>query len=103
MENNFDFSWTYKDFAIRTKHQNFTNDPVDKNRPLELVKYNDREHTTCFTLAWFVLTKEGYELQFVGDRPFEYISPNDISEIWVQLMIAQKVLDLFYSLEISKD
>lgn len=102
MENNFNFNWTYKDFAIRTNYRDDANNIVNQNTPIELVKYNDSEHNTCFTLAWFVLTKEGYELRFIGDRPFNYISTNDISEIWVQLLIAQKVLDLFYNLEIAE-
>ena len=43
---NFDFSWEFKNFAIRTVHQDYKdkNSPLRKNCPVELIKYFDEKH-----------------------------------------------------------
>ena len=95
---NFDFSWNFKGYGIRTCHEDFRNpkSKINKNFPIELVKYNDSAHSTCFTLAYFKLDEEGYDLQSVGGRLFEEISSEDIGEIWAQLQAAQKMLDAYH-------
>ena len=94
----FDFSWDFKGYGIRTRHEDFKNPDsnVDKNYPIELIKYNNDAHNSCFTLAYFSLDDEGYDLKSVGGRLFEHISADDISEIWAQLQAAQKMLDAYY-------
>lgn len=101
-----DFHWKFKDFEINTVRKKYTdkkyrydNDSdVDMRIPIELVKWQDDlcspTGRSCFVLAWWTKTDEGdYELEFVGGRPFEHISPEEISEIWVQLRAAQRMLD----------
>ena len=85
----FSFSWTYKDFEIRTTHT------YGKNpKPyLELVMWEDgfNGKRSCFTLAYWSWDDEGCELHFVGDRPMDYIAEIDLSPIWKQLWLAQQM------------
>lgn len=85
------FNWSYKDYRI-------TIIQTDKEVDAELVKYQDNkpdsENTpSCFTLAYWVDTSEGFELKFVLDRPFEHIEAEDIEKVWEALYSSQKVLD----------
>ena len=42
------------------------------NNKYELVKWNNPPHdNTCYVLAFFDETKEGYDMRTVGDRFFE--------------------------------
>lgn len=98
LNKDFNFSWKFKGYGIKTIHEKW-DDPkskIRKNCPLELVKYNDETHSTCYVLAFFVLDDEGYELHSVGGRLFEGISAEDISEVWAQLQAAQKMLDAYF-------
>ena len=93
----FDFSWDFKDYGIRTLHEDFENpkSAIRKDCPIELVKYNPG-HATCYVLAYFYLDDEGYELHSVGGRLFDEIDSSEISEIWAQLQAAQKMLDAYF-------
>lgn len=94
----FDFSWQFKNFEIRALHQNRTDksSSLQKNCPIELVKYFSEEHNSCYVVAYFAHNEEGYELHFVGNRPFKDISPNEMKSIWRQLQAAQKMLDAYH-------
>ena len=95
---NFNFNWEFKNFAIRTVHQDHKdkNSPLRKNCPIELIKYFDDKHSSCYTVAWFELDDEGYELHFIGNRPMEDIEPDEMRSIWSQLQAAQKMLDAYF-------
>lgn len=95
---NFNFNWEFKNFAIRTVHQDFKdrNSPLRKNCPVELIKYFDDEHSSCYVVAWFERDEEGYELHFIGNRPMVDIDADEIKSIWVQLQAAQKMLDAYH-------
>ena len=94
----FNFSWKFKNFEIHTVHQNYKdkNSPLRKNCPIELIKYFDDKHSSCYTVAWFELDDEGYELHFIGNRPMKDIEPDEMASIWVQLRAAQKMLDAYF-------
>lgn len=99
MENrNFEFSWEFKNFAIRTRHEDYKdrNSPLRKNCPVELVKYMDGTHKSCYIVAWFELDDEGYELHFIGNRPMVDIDADEMKAIWPQLQAAQKMLDAYF-------
>ena len=66
---NFNFNWEFKNFAIRTVHENWEdrNSPLRKNCPVELIKYFDEKHSSCYVVAWFELDEEG----FVTFQPVE--------------------------------
>lgn len=98
MNKDFTFFWRFKNFAIRTVHQDWhdRNSPLLKNHPIELVKFFDDTYTKCYVVALFELNDEGYELHFIGDRPFKDIDANEIKEIWIQLQASQKMLDAYF-------
>ena len=89
--NNFDFnfSWTYKDFEIRTTHTY----GKDRKPYLELVMWEDgfNGKRSCFTLAYWEWSGDGCSLRFVTDRPMDYIAEIDLSPIWKQLWLAQQM------------
>ena len=95
---NFNFNWEFKNYAITTDHQDFKdrNSPLRKNCPVELIKYFDDKHSSCYVVAWFELDDEGYELHFVGNRPMVDIDADEMKSIWVQLQAAQKMLDAYH-------
>lgn len=99
MNIHLNFSWEFGLYKIRTVHEqwNDPDSPVYKNCPIELVKYNDKKKSSCYTVAHFERDDEGYYLQSVGSRLFECISADEISEIWVQLQAAQTMLDAYYA------
>lgn len=58
----------------------------------------------CFSIAYFVRHDEGYNLKFVGARPFLYVADERVPELWEALHEAQKVLDgWFYDTEAIKE
>lgn len=95
---NFNFNWKFKNFAVRTIHQDSEdkNSPLRKNCPVELVKYFDDKHSSCYTVALFELDDEGYELHFIGNRPMKDINADEMKSIWTQLQAAQKMLDAYF-------
>lgn len=98
MNRDFNFEWKFKDFAIRTIHNNGDDktSPIRKDCPIELIKFNDSKHSSCFVVAWWRLGSEGYELCGVGERLFKYISIEEITRIWPQLQAAQVMLDAYF-------
>lgn len=94
----FNFEWEFKNYAIRTCHQIWgdKNSPIRKNCPVELIRFNDESHSSCYTIAFWCRDEEGYELRFVGSRPFVDITADEMSSIWNQLRAAQKMLDEYF-------
>lgn len=86
----FEINWKYEDFEIRTT-QGFDKQTLPY---IELVKwvYSENEKPYCFVLAYYKWDREGGELSFVGNRPFECIAEIDIQPIWKQLWLACKML-----------
>lgn len=95
---NLNFSWEFKLYKIRTIHEEWNNpkSKIRKDCPIELVKYTDETKSSCYTLAYFQLDDEGYELHSVGGRLFEEISSDEIGEVWSQLQAGQKMLDAYF-------
>jgi hypothetical protein len=60
---------------------------------LEIVKWIETSTRHCYTLAIFRPTKEGYELGFIGNRPFDDKVSTDF---WTIAKMAQAILDLFW-------
>ena len=94
----FNFAWNFHNYGIRTIHEKWDDpkSPIRKDCPIELIAYNDDTHSSCYTLAYFHLDDEGYELHSVGSRLFDHINSDVISEIWSQLQAAQKMLDAYF-------
>lgn len=61
----------------------------------EIVSWFDSNGSTiigehCYTLLWYLKNKEGYYIQFIGDRPLVY---EDQDLLWKMMKYGQKVLD----------
>lgn len=98
MNQNFEFSWEFKNFCIRTVHQgdDEKNKKLRKDCPIELVRYFDDRHKSSYVVAWYRLDECGYELHFIGSRPLNDISGEEMAFIWPQLQAAQKMLDAYF-------
>lgn len=86
----FKINWQKGDYEIRTT------EALGGGKPyVELVKteMSNSGRKTCFTLAYFHVDRDGAELHFVGDRPFEYLAKLDLSEIWYELWMTQLILN----------
>ena len=98
---NLEFSWKYKDYELKAcpKHlARFSED--EPNETIDLVKSFDYNGKRCgYSLAYFIRKSEGYDLRFVGNRPFEDIPAEDVLEVWEALKTAQAVLDAFFMME----
>lgn len=94
-----EFTFKYKHYEIRACPKRLVKlRPTDKNETVELILWDEYDHT-CFTLAYFYKTNEGYELKFVGSRPFRYIDDKDVKVLWSGLKHAQEILDEFFDAE----
>ena len=87
----FKFEWEYDDFCVRTAHR------ADGSPYVELVKYYDGSsgRRNCYTIAYWIKGKEGWDLRFVGDRMLE-LSQLRIEKVWAQLCAAQIMLQAWY-------
>lgn len=87
-------NWTFEDFEIRP-----TKTITTGKSYWELVMWqNYNGKRSCFTLAFFKETSEGWELQFVGDRPFEYIDDDTASTIWKALRLVNRTLNEYFKM-----
>lgn len=73
----FDLNWRKGNIGLRGK---ITSNDADESRQPEIVCYqrdsNDRE--TCYTLAFFEKTREGYDIRTIGNRLFDAMNENYI-------------------------
>lgn len=71
---------------------------LGEGRKPEIVcwKVGANDEWFCYTLCWWDRDKEGYNLEFIGSRPFEY---DDIGTLWPLLEYADKVLQAQFELE----
>lgn len=93
-----EFSFKYKDYELRACPKRLARfSPDEPNETIDLVKWDksgDRPY--CFSLAYWTRDKEGYELTFVGSRPFDNIDKEDVPILWSVLKQAQEILDQFF-------
>ena len=97
-----EFNWEYKDYALRACPKRLARFEEDEpNETIDFVKYDTDSNGKryCYSLAYWKKDNEGYELKFVGGRPFRYIESEDIEVVWQALRVAQKVLDGWFELE----
>lgn len=95
------FSWKYKDYELRACPKPLVKTRIyDKNETIDFVKWRTNSDGTkyCFSLAYWRRNSEGYDLRFVGNRPFDYIEVEDLDTIWEALRMAQDVLNKWFEL-----
>ena len=61
--------------------------------PLEIVCYEDGFNSPCFQIGSWDRTSEGYEFKSCGSRFFEYVSLEDLPEIWKAIKAADLYLN----------
>lgn len=96
----FSFHWRHNCFEIRTNYKPDSRE-LSISLPVELVKYGPDGH--CFTLAHFRETRDGYDLVFIGKRPFTHIESSEIHTIWTQLSAAHTMLDAYFKARTALD
>lgn len=95
------FSWKYKDYELRACPKCLVKTRIyDKNETIDFIKWatNSDDKKYCFSLAYWRREDEGYELKFVGNRPFDEIETEDIEKVWGALRMAQNVLNEWFKL-----
>lgn len=70
----------------------------DPNETIDIVMWQKDSHGKpyCFSIAYWKRDDEGYELKFVGARPFLYVDDSRIPELWEAMKEAQNVLDAWF-------
>lgn len=99
VNSDLEFSWKYKDYELHACPKRLVRFyEGEKNETIDLVKWGEtwdgKRHR--WSLAYFIRKEEGYDLRFVGNRPFEDIDPEDVPKVWEALKTAQAVLDAFF-------
>ena len=97
-----DFNWKYKNYELRACPPSLVKlDSEEKNTTIDFVKWSGPvtdENRCCISIAYFVKTYDGYNLKFVGNRPFEYIESEDLLVCWNALKMASNLLNNWQAL-----
>lgn len=93
---NIVYSWKYQNLEISIK----TNENNEITTPELLCWEEDSNHNRyCYVLALWDKTKEGWELRFIGSRPFKIFEEKyslELDKVWQGLDGCQKLLDALY-------
>ena len=93
---NIIYSWKYQNLEICIK----ANENNEIATPELLCWEEDDSHNRyCYVLALWDKTKEGWELRFIGSRPFEVFEEKyslELDKVWQGLYVCQKILDALY-------
>jgi len=60
----------------------------------EIVSWQSEE--SCYSLLCWRLSVEGYQIEFIGSRPFDYHASD---ELWAMMRYGQEVLDATFKLK----
>lgn len=53
----------------------------------------------CYTLLWWTKGSEGWSVDFVGSRPFEWAKNNDLNPLWNLMKYGDAILRAAFDLE----
>ena len=72
---------------------------LESSRNAEIIRWQDSKDfgKTCYTLAWWIKDKEGYNIQFLGDRPLSYEVDQDY--FWELVKYGQKICEAKFQVE----
>ena len=68
----------------------FRHNETDKAEIVQWWKKPGEENEYCITLVLWNRGSEGYDVRFIGDRPFNY---DDVPTLWALMKYGQRVLD----------
>ena len=98
------FSIRIKDLEVRSCGKGLILDKIHDTAEIikwSMATYNhDDEHQKknyCYVLAYWTKEKEGYDLKFVGSRPFDNLV--DRHHFWTLAKIGQEFLDIWFEME----
>jgi len=77
---------------LRTCDDNLLSTSSKEHMTASIVKW---KNSFCYVLAYWLKDTEGYELKFIGDRPFEDNINKD--EFWLLAEIGQKHLTKWFN------
>lgn len=86
------FDFTANELQLRSCKSKFINEDYDT---AEIVKV-DSNNVSILTLAYWQQHKEGFDLKFVGSRPFLDVNRNDF---WGLAILGQHILDTWFKRE----
>lgn len=97
-EFNFDLNFRKGDIGLRGK---ISSDEVERSPEIVCYQRSDSGRESCYTLAFFEKTKEGYDLRTVGTRLIDAFSDGVIdNNLFIDaIKYFHKVLDTVNSLE----
>ena len=81
----------------RIDNLEFRATPTRSEIEYELVQWQGDLPETCIVVAFFDKGKEGYNIRFIGDRPFQY--DIDRSVFWSLLKFGQTYCDALFELD----
>ena len=83
------FNFKINSTELRSCNKSLTS--TGEHMTAEIIEWIDDEKS-CYTLAYWKLDKEGYDLTFIGARPFDEF-PNDPKTFWSLGKTGQDILD----------
>jgi len=86
------FNYRIDDIEVRATGKHLIAGDGDELTTCEIVKYDNDTGPSCYTLAYWKRESEGFDLKFVGGRPFD-VDPIDFMRI---AKVGQEFLDEFF-------
>lgn len=88
-DENMKFNFKLKNLELRTCDKNLVGDT--EHTTAEIIQWEIRgdEDKFCFVVAYWIKSREGYDLQFVGQRPFD----TDRDIFWKLAKVGQTFLN----------
>lgn len=83
-----DFNIQWDELGLRSCGKHLLREGVE-HTTAEIIKW---QGDTCFVLAYWVKDSEGYDLKFVGSRPFN----EDRDTFWLLAKQGQRMLDIHF-------
>ena len=99
-KNKFKMKWSYGRYSVETVDHNLAG---DYRLPyVELIYDNTGAdgRPSKLVLATYRWNEDGGNLNFIGDRPFQFIRDLDIQKIWYELWNICEMLDAWYQKEV---
>ncbi len=87
------FNFRKDDLEVRSCNESLLSS--GEHTKAEIVKWEDNERKHCYTLAYWTKDSEGYDLQFVSNRPFDV----DFQLFMELAKQGQLILDSYFSIE----
>lgn len=85
---------------LRIDDIEFRHNETDKAEIVQWWKKPGGEKEYCITLVLWNRDREGYDVRFIGSRPFDYDNGPDL---WALMKYGQRVLDALFEFQEARD